>query len=62
MSVVDLVGFVLLLLTAFVAVPTCVLFVELAAATLQRELPETGDTISPVATFSDGFTVLMPAH
>lgn len=62
MSVVDMVGLVLLLLTAFVAVPTCVLFVELAAATLQRELPETGDTIAPAAPFSDGFTVLMPAH
>ena len=59
---VDVIGFVLLLLTVLVAVPVGVLFVQLAAATLRRDLP--ADVVAAVsaAPARPGFAVLMPAH
>ncbi|MBC7601783.1 MAG: glycosyltransferase [Ramlibacter sp.] len=61
MSAVNAIGLALLLLTALVAVPVGVLFVQLTAATLRREpqasVPAPGSHVASV-----DFAVLMPAH
>ena len=62
MSSAQVIGLVLLLLTALVAVPVCVLFVELAAAALRRETPQNPETTARVEPGRAAFAVLMPAH
>ena len=62
MSSAHVIGLVLLLLTALVAVPVCVLFVELAAAALPRETPQNPETTARAEPGRAAFAVLMPAH
>ena len=62
MSSAHVIGLVLLLLTALVAVPVCVLFVELAAAALRRETPHNPETTARAEPGRAAFAVLMPAH
>ena len=62
MSSAQVIGLVLLLLTALVAVPVCVLFVELAAAALRRETPQNPETTARAEPGRAAFAVLMPAH
>lgn len=62
MSSAQVIGLVLLLLTALVAVPVCVLFVELAAAALRRETPQNPETTARAKPGRAAFAVLMPAH
>ena len=62
MNAVLVIGLVLLLLTALVAVPACVLFLELAAAALRPEAPEAAEQPARAAPVRGGLAVLMPAH
>ena len=62
MSSAHVIGLVLLLLAALVAVPVCVLFVELAAAALRRETPQNSETTARAEPGRAAFAVLMPAH
>ena len=59
MSMFTVIGFVLLLLAVLVALPAAVLFVQLAAAALQRELPAPVVRAEPSR---GALAVLMPAH